>query len=166
MKVDRVNHYLTVGANVAVLMGLIFVGLEVRNSSNAVIAQTYANVSDGFNSINMMVAADPTLARISAIGDIEPDRLSDLEAIRYSFMLRSYFNQYFKLSRLRENGLLSEAEWSIWAREAFQMLTCPGGKLFVEGNASGQDLLAKVQSYAGDGAAYDDRLGRSESKLD
>ena len=166
MNSERINNYLAIGANVAVLVGLIFVGLEVRNSSSAVNAQTYANVAEGFNALNMVLAADPSLARISAIGDVEPNRLSDLEAVRYAHTIRSYANQYFQIYQLRQNGLLSEADWSIWAREAFQLLSSPGGKLFVEGNASGQDLLEKVRSYSGEYQAFDDRLGRVETALE
>ena len=159
MNSDRINRYLTVGANIAILVGLIFVGLEVRNSSVAVSAQTSANINEGFNSLNMLLATDPSLARINFIGESEPNRLSDLEAIRFSNVIRSYTNQFIQINRLQQSGLLSEPEWKIYAREAAQMLSTEGGKLFVQGNAIGQDLLTKVQSYSGEATAYDDRLG-------
>ncbi len=166
MNSDRINRYLTVGANIAILVGLIFVGLEVRNSSVAVSAQTSANINEGFNSLNMLLATDPSLARINFIGESEPNRLSDLEAIRFSNVIRSYTNQFIQINRLQQSGLLSEPEWKIYAREAAQMLSTEGGKLFVQGNAIGQDLLTKVQSYSGEATAYDDRLGRAISSLE
>ncbi len=39
MESDRVNRWLMFASNVGVLIGLIFVGVEVRNSGNAVTAQ-------------------------------------------------------------------------------------------------------------------------------
>ena len=157
---DRLNSYLTVGANVAVLIGLIFVGLELRNSGAAVSSQASANIASGFNQINMQLASEPALASIVAHGSADPTSLTIEEAIQYSLITRSVVNQYTQLLHLRNDGLLSEDQWAIYAREAFHILSSPGGKVFVDGNAIAQELLVAVRPYSSRAYSFDDRLGR------
>ncbi len=157
---ERVNSYLTVGANVAVLIGLIFVGLELRNSGVAVSSQASANIASGFNQINMQLASDPDLARTVAHGSTNPNSLTTEQAIQYSLITRSVVNQYTQLLSLKEEGLLSEDQWAVYAREAYHILSSPGGKAFVDGNAIAQELLAAVRPYSTHPYSFDDRLGR------
>ena len=76
MNSEKLNTYLTVGANLAVLIGLVFVGIELRNSNASIAAQTNYSITEGFNSINMALAGDPELMRINVVGDQEPEKLT------------------------------------------------------------------------------------------
>jgi hypothetical protein len=160
MNPERLSTYLTVGANIAVLVGLVFVGVEVRNSNATIAAQTSYNVTEGFNTLNMSLANNPTLLNMTVIGGREPDKLTDEEAAVYVAVIRSYVNQYVQVYRLMESGAISESNWALYAREAHQWLSSPGPQLFVEGNEIGQLLFDAVQPYGGDESTLDDYLGR------
>jgi hypothetical protein len=162
---DRVNQFLSIGANLSVLVGLVFVGLEVQNGNSAVQTQTSALVVEGFNTLNALVISDSELARIVSTADNEPEKVSGIEAMQYSHLLRSYANQYVQLYRMYENGQLGEDEWQIYASEAQQMLASPGGKLFLEGNSIAIELNSIISELESLPRAYDDFLGRGYQSL-
>lgn len=161
MITERVNSYLSIGANIAVLVGLVFVGLELRNSGAAVSAQASANIASGFNQLNMQLAGDPRLANIMEIGSEDPAQLTFEEAISYAYVVRSTVNQYTQLLHLYESGLVSDSQWRVYAQEAAHILDSPGGKLFVAGNAVAQDLVDAVAPYRSSSYTFDQRLGRA-----
>ena len=165
MNSDQLNWWLTVGANVGVLVGLIFVGLEVRNSTDAVSAQTADSVADGYNTVNLAAIADPAMARLLHVGIEHPERLTDLEAYRFSLLIRSYFNQYHRVHRLYQLGLVSEEEWAEYAVEIGGFMSTPGVTLFVEGNPLPEDFLSDVSQSQGAPHARDYSLGRGSLEI-
>ncbi len=160
MNAEKLNSWLGVLANIGVLVGIIFLAIEVRHSSNAVNAQMADSVADGFIALNITSITDPAVARIWVVGLVEPESLSDVEAIQFSMLIRGLFNQYARVHRLYQSGLLSESDWALYAREAASTMTTPGGKLHWEGNEIGLDFLADVEPYIGQDSNLDLRLGR------
>lgn len=160
MKSDRVNWWLTVSANVGVLVGLIFVGLEVRNSTDAVTAQTADSVADGYNTINLVAMEDPAISRILYLGVRHPDRLNDLDAYRFSLLVRSYFNQYRRVHRLYRVGLLPESEWIGYATEIARFVDTPGVRLYVAGNPLPEQFAQDIKLSAFESSNVDYTLGR------
>ena len=146
--------------NIGVLVGIIFLVIEVHHSSNAVIAQMADSIADGFIALNVITITDPTVARINVIGMYEPERLSNVEAIQFSMLIRGLFNQYGRVHRLYRLGILSESDWALYAREAASTMNTPGGKLHWEGNEMAPDFLADVEPYIGQEPNIDFLLGR------
>ena len=153
-------RFVSLGANIAVVVGLIFVGLEVGNGRAAAEAQAADGIADGFLQINLITISDSTMARIATVGRVTPDSLSDIDAIRYSMYLRAVFNQYHRVHRLYQSGLIPEEDWGLYAREVAALLDAPGGRLYVEGNEFSEQFLADVEPYAGGAPNIDLRLGR------
>ena len=160
MNIEKLNSWLGVLGNIGVLVGIIFLAIEIRHSSNAVKAQMADSIADGFIALNVTSITDPAVARINVIGMYEPERLSDVEAMQFSMLLRGLFNQYGRVHRLYRLGILSESDWALYAREAASTMTTPGGKLHWEGNEMAPDFLADVEPYIGQKSNFDFRLGR------
>ena len=160
MNTEKLNSWLGVLGNIGILIGIVFLAIEVRHSSNAVNAQMADSIADGFIALNITAITDPAVARINVIGMYEPERLSDVEAMQFSMLIRGVFNQYARVHRLYRSGLLSESDWALYAREAASTMTTPGGKLHWEGNEMGLDFLADVEPYIGQDSNLDFRLGR------
>ncbi len=160
MNTEKLNSWLGVLGNIGILVGIVFLAIEVRHSSNAVNAQMADSIADGFIALNITSITDPAVARINVIGMYEPERLSDVEAIQFSMLIRGVFNQYARVHRLHQSGLLSESAWALYAREAASTMTTPGGELHWEGNEMDPDFLADVEPYIGQESNIDLRLGR------
>lgn len=166
MNSDRINWWLTVGANVGVLIGLIFVGLEVRNSGKAVTAQTVDSIADGFNTMNLAAIEDPFLAEALYNGLLNPESLDDLSTYRFSLLVRSFFNQYHRVYRLYQLGLLPDADWVNYATEIKGFMELPGVKVYLDGNPVPQDFVSDVLKTADDTRELDYTLGRGSLEFE
>jgi hypothetical protein len=157
---SRVNQWISVGANVAVLLGLIFVGLEVRNSRAAAEAQAADGIADGFLQLNLLYITDSTVAKVWQRGSLEPNSLSDMEALQFSMHMRALFNQYTRVHRLYRAGLIREEDWELYGREAATLMATPGGLVYFAGNDLPADFERDVLKYEGMAPVVDLRLGR------
>jgi hypothetical protein len=160
MNLDKINQWITLLANVGVLIGIVFLALEMRHSSNAVTAQTQDSIADGFISLNMATIIDPEVGKTWVIGLNDPSRLSDTEAIRFSMHMRALFNQFRRVHGLYRAGLLEESNWALYAREAATIMTSPGGKLHWAGNEMDDEFRADIVLYVGQESNVEFMLGR------
>jgi hypothetical protein len=143
-----------------VLLGLLFVGLEVRNSRAAAEAQAADGIADGFLQLNLISITDSTAAIVWNQGLATPEVLSDSQALQFSMHMRALFNQYTRVHRLYRAGLISEADWALYAREAATLMATPGGVLYFGGNELPADLIEDLEPFKGAPPNIDLRLGR------
>ena len=158
---SRVARLLTLGANLAVLLGLVFVGLEVRNSRAAAEAESLDGVYGGFLEWNLAIVGDTSLVRIWAEGQSQPERLTDLEARQFATLMRSLLNQMTRVYGLYRAGLMNEATWELYARQVVTLSSTEGGKLYFAGNELPADFLAALNRYSTQPARMDGTLGRT-----
>ena len=147
MKTNRFIELLTIAANVAVLAGLVFVGLEMRTNRAVAQSQIADGIAEGYLEINMAAVSDPAVACIWSVGLSAPERLSDLQAARFSWFMRGVFNQYMRVHTLYETGLGSEEMWSGPASSASWLMSTAGGQLFFPQNQLPQGFLDAIEQY-------------------
>jgi len=86
----------------AVMLGLVFVGLELRSNTEAVKAATFQSLTDISNDYVMQIAADPDLARIvhtaraSGLAALSPSDSARFWSTERAFWVRmqNVFSQY------------------------------------------------------------------------
>ena len=88
MDSDRVNRWLTLGANIGVLIGIVLLVIEVRQNNENLVAQERANYNAGFSDLWGMAAEDSGLAEILA-KELGGESLSRAEFIQ----LAAYFTK-------------------------------------------------------------------------
>lgn len=97
------------------MIGLIFVGLELRQNTAAVEAASLQNQTDASTDFLLMIAADEDLARIWTVATKDPDQLSEIDSQRYFFISRSRWlrmqNAYLQWRR----GTLTDEDWSFYS---------------------------------------------------
>jgi hypothetical protein len=146
---ERVSRFLGIGANLAVLAGLIFVGLQVRDGRAAAEAQVADGIADGFLQLNLAGISDSEVACLWIVGLEHPERLTAVQSARFSLYLRGVFNQYQRVHRQFTTGLASEDAWSEIAREAAWLRSTPGGQAHFANNPLEPALLAAISEYEG-----------------
>ena len=145
MDLEKVNQWLTLIASVGVLIGIAFLAIELRHSSNAISAQTQDSIADGFISLNLATISDPTVGENWVTGLYTPEKLTERGKIRFSMHMRALFNQFRRVHGLYSNGLLDETDWALYAREASTIMSSPGGKLHWAGNEMDPDFRSDIQ---------------------
>jgi hypothetical protein len=114
----------TVGRRVAELIGLVgvvgslvFVGLEVRQSTIATRAATDAAVADGFRELNLMFASSPELARAMTAWADDPEAAPPADRFLILGAWRALFYSWSNGHRQHLNGTLDPAIYEAVVRE-------------------------------------------------
>ena len=168
MNTNRINTWLGLGANIGVIVSLLFLAFEINQSTRATEAAASDSVVDGFNTLNMSVISDPQVARLFIVGMHSPDALSDVEAVQFAMWMRSFVNHHMRLQRLVNLGLFDEAARLPMIQQLAGMLSTPGGKLFLESNKNifPRDILDEIQPYLGAPLNSDFKLGRENLSIE
>ena len=161
MKSDRLLRWLNIGANLAVLGGLIFVGVQVRDGRAAAEAQVADGIADGFLQLNIVGISDPEVACLWIVGLASPDSLDVVDAARFSLYIRGVFNQFERVQRQFDTGLADDDTWSIVANEAAWLLTTPGGRAHFAGNPLSADFLQALEPFRASPTESNMTLGRT-----
>lgn len=81
MDTHRVGHWLTVAANLGVIVGIVFLVLEIRQNSDIATAQVRLDYAAGWRSIDEQ-RQDEAFAQVYAKSILSPDELSFSEIIQ------------------------------------------------------------------------------------
>jgi len=91
MNLEKLNHWLTLGANFGVLVGIIFLVIEINQNteqaeidSAALQTSNYQDIIAGVIDLNSYVIQDPGFAEILIKGETDPSSLSPSELRRYN----------------------------------------------------------------------------------
>lgn len=106
--------FLDLAGGLAVLVGLIFVGLELRQNTSAVEAASLQNQTDASTNYLLLIAADEDLARIWMQAIRDPDQLSEIDALRYFLMSRSRWLRMQNAFQQWRRDALTDADWSYY----------------------------------------------------
>ena len=167
MELEKVGGWLNLTANIAVLVGIVFLAVEVRHAGNSTEMQMQDSLADGFNQLAVQLATDPVLARIYVIGLSNPEHLTDVEAIQFGMIFRAYLNQQFRVFQLYKLGLLSDNDWELSAEELGTMLSTPGGRLYMQGNNDlSTDFATALKPFLGRQPKWDLMMGRDPKGLE
>jgi hypothetical protein len=168
MNSEKINQRITLAANVGVLIGLIFLALEIRHSSDMAQAQMADSAVAGHNELNFVLISDPQVARVFVVGLYEPSKLADAEAVQFASWMRAYVNQHLRLRRMRQLGFKSAEEGDDEIRQLARMLSTPGGALFLESNRDvfPKYLFQEIQPFLGQVSKDDWMLGRKTSTVE
>jgi hypothetical protein len=153
-------------SNVAVVVGILFLAVQVREAGNTTQLQLQAARAEGYNALNLALASDADLSRILVIGLDDPDRLTSIEAARFSNLMRAMINQHRQMHEQYALGLISEETWVYFAQQAAQIYSTAGGRRFLETNDyEGSSFMGAIKPFMGQELRSSFSLGRSAQDL-
>ena len=164
----KLSSWFGVLTNVGVLIGIVFLAIEIRQASNTAQAQIADAAVAGHNELNLAVISDPQVARMFVVGLYEPSNLSDAEAVQFAAWIRSEVNQHMRLRRMHQLGFSTAEEQQFELTQLAGFLSTPGGALFLESNSEvfPAYLLEELQPYLGREMKDDFILGRESLPLE
>ena len=112
---SNIKTYAELAGAGAVLVGLIFVGLELRQNTAAVEAATLQNLTDASGEYLMTIASDPELARILYEGSVNLEQLSESDRRQHHYLLRAQWFRFQNSFLQWQHGTLSDDAWNIYA---------------------------------------------------
>lgn len=126
MSIDELGSLAELISSVAVLISLIYLGVQIRKSTEAARTSTYHSIVAAFGSMNQSMANSPDLSLlyVSALEDFEA--LSPAERARISQLFFSSFRYFENMFYQRERGYLEEDVWVGWERLMVTYFRRPG----------------------------------------
>ncbi len=163
MNTEKLNDWLGIAANLGVILGIVFLVIEINQSTKATAAAASDSVTNGYLEISLPIMTDKQVARMFALGLFQPESLTDEEAVQFSMYLRHLVNQHLRINELARHGLYSEMYKGGDIKQLARMLSTPGGQIFFEGNKGVMppELLADLEPYLGQKLESDFTLGRN-----
>ena len=108
-------------------MGLVFLGLELRQNTEAMQAATFQDLVHASSEFNIAIATDPEVRSIYLKGWQTPDQLTEIEREAWVLLQSSYWmrmqNVFFQYRR----GTLVETDWEAYRRGICGSAVSPGG---------------------------------------
>jgi len=100
----------------AILVGLIFVGLELRQNTAAMQAATIQGLADSSQEHLLLLASDPELLEIQQKAVTDPDQLSETEARQYFLIERARWLRSHVAFQQFRRGTLGDEDWQPYER--------------------------------------------------
>jgi type II secretory pathway pseudopilin PulG len=118
---------------VGVIASLVFVGLEIRQNTQAAQAAAVQEATNVARQQVQMYALDAEANRISMVGGPTPDELSAEEWSRYTWMMVSFFWGMQGLHSQWQLGVLPDDQWVAWNQVLCQNMGRPGARRVWDG---------------------------------
>lgn len=106
MDTHRANHWLTLAANLGVIVGIAFLILEIRQNSDIAKAQVRFDYAAGWRSIDEQ-RQDEAFAQVYAKSILSPDELSFSEVIQLDGYYTGVLDQMLSAYTASRSGLRS-----------------------------------------------------------
>jgi hypothetical protein len=126
MKLEKWGLVAEVISAIAIVLSLIFVGLQVKQNSDAQTQTGTQAVISGYNDGNRVLTTDPDLVCIFLRGAHDYSSLSGSERVRFSSFFLAMFNVQQQIHRLRKNGDVDEDIGSGLGSQLKDIVRLPG----------------------------------------
>lgn len=115
MKKLELKSVLELLSAAAVLLGLVFVGFELRQNTAAVESANRQSVNDGSVMWLLTIGTDPDLAHLWEIGSQNPEELTDTELAQLHYLQRAQWVRFETAYLQWKNGMLNDDDWGTYA---------------------------------------------------
>lgn len=113
MNLEKLNHWLTLVANIGVLVGIILVAYELRQSRQATIGETQQNLLGILHERDAWMA-NRDFAAVVVKAEASENSLTEVEARQYAEWLYGKFNVCEHVFDRYREGLMSDDQWQGW----------------------------------------------------
>jgi hypothetical protein len=107
-KGERLNHWLTLGANIGVVLGLMVLIIEVRQNANLTRAVMQAGKNDRLAAIELNLS-NPAMSAVWIKSIRSPEQMTDVEIRMVEASLVSLMLQWDNMFQMQESRLVSQA---------------------------------------------------------
>ena len=98
----------------AVLIGIVFVGIEIRQNTAAIQAATMQGLTDASQEYMLLLGSDSELAEIVRKGRDAPDQLNEIESRQYFYLIRARWMRYQNAFFQYQRGTIGDEDWAFY----------------------------------------------------
>ena len=113
MKFENLNRWLTLGANIGVVVGIVFLIVEINQNTVATRIAARDSATQGHIDY-MALAVDQTVLAEAMAKAVADQELSYLDSYQLEVFHEIRFRHYQRVFYQYQNGVLSEREWAAY----------------------------------------------------
>lgn len=126
MQLDKLNTTLALIANLGVLLGLMFVVLELRQNQASLDAGIQLSLSSAYQDISSRLIENREFAAVLYKVFTTPDELDPVDTLQVVSWTQEYLSLLYATYELRQKGIVSDELWRQNARYFAAFLKIPG----------------------------------------
>jgi hypothetical protein len=130
MNMESMANYADVIGGVAVIVSLIYVGIQIRRSAKSNQSQANQSAHESLAIVSLEVSKDPEFSNFVRRGLIEFDELSEDEQFRFVLMMTTAFRRYENIFYQYKRGFLEAGLWAGYEQSILLMFYSAGGQAF------------------------------------
>jgi len=111
---------------IAVVISLIYVGLQVKQNTHVVRLNTVHNIAEGQRECNALMAANGDLCEVIFKGMQDAESVSGAEKMRFYILAHVIFRPLEDAYFQYQEGALEEKQWQALSRQFINFIKLPG----------------------------------------
>ena len=130
MNIESMANYADVIGGIAVIVSLIYVGIQIRSNTNTARSAPAQSVHEAFATWYRMLASDAALAQLVIDGLRDYSSLSETDKARFVSTFMAFIPCAQDAFIKWREGSLSAELWMGWELVMMNLVSAPGGKDF------------------------------------
>jgi len=130
MNIESMANYADVIGGAAVIVSLIYVGIQIRRSAKSSQSQANQSAHESLASVSLEVSKDPEFSNFVRRGLIEFDELSEDDKFRMIMLMTTTFRRYENIFYQYKRGFLEQGLWGGYEQSILLMFYSRGGQAF------------------------------------
>jgi hypothetical protein len=131
MNIEIIANYAEIVGGVAVLISLVFVGLEIRRNTKSSLSQTNLTTHESMANLSLEVGKDAQVSSLLRKGLLSFNKLDDDEEFQFLLLLTSLYRRFENVFYQNEKGLLDDGLWKGYSHSMTTNFNTEGGKEFL-----------------------------------
>src|SRR5688572_6800560 len=108
---NAVSAIANVLAAIAVIVSVIYLGIQIRKNTDATHSQTYQLATSALAEMAGIIGSDKELARIFRVGMVDPGALTEDESTQFGYLGISLFRRFENVFFQYQSGMIDEDFW-------------------------------------------------------
>jgi len=126
MTLEQASYLAEIIGVFAVVISLIYVGLQVKQNTHVVRLNTVHNVAEGQRESNALMAANGELCEVIFKGMQDIGNVSGAEKMRFYILIHVLFRPLEDAYFQYQEGALEEKQWQALSRQFINFIKLPG----------------------------------------
>ena len=103
---DKLNKWLTLGANLGLIVGLFFLAMQIKQNTSQMHTEASFSINQSLNNLNAAIYQDSTFAELYLRGCKSLSDLNEVERTRFSAYAFDMLNLYIFANQLESQELI------------------------------------------------------------
>jgi hypothetical protein len=160
MNIESMANYADVIGGIAVIVSLIYVGIQIRRNAKSSQSQANQSAHESLANVSLEVAKDSDLSSLTRKGMIAFEKLTEEEQFRFVMLMITVFRRFENIFYQYEKGFLEEELWDGYKQSMLLYFYTSGGQAFW--NLRGEHFSGLFRNYL-DSTSPDDAKSAIET---